>query len=328
VTRASLALLLAAATAGSARAAGPESDPAAAFRSIGPPPIPLPPTRAAGDAGPRTDYHPNGRPRSHGLYVTLGDRAVAQGVFTFWTANGNRQSQGRYAEGKPVGCFAVWMAGGERITGFADDGGLRVASCEPPRDAAAEVLEVAHGGGADAQVDLTFETFVAPGASVGARTHYTTDDPKMRAAIMALWRQRVGPWRLGGAAAARPAEDGYTGISGSGLAGWGRRATSWLDLEVWSELGLLWVHAKPEIADQREGVENVWTPFAAAHGEAAWRIAQEVELTAGARLEVRYPREIYRQTIFCRAPCDPRFDTWHMGGVAAGFVVGLRFLVW
>ncbi len=328
-------LLVCAALAGCGAARGPaaESDTSSAFRSVGPR-IPVPPVRPAAVGGGRTDSYANGRPRSHGFYAVRGDRAVANGGFTFWTADGDRQSQGRYREGQPVGCFAVWLPGGTRVTGFPAQGGLRPADCDPPPHPAAEVLELAHGGVGDPIVDLTLETFMAPGASVGARTsRYATDDPDMIAAVMALWRRRVGPWRFGGAASVRPAEDGYAGITGSGLAGWGRRATGWLDLEVWSELGLLWVHAKPQLEDHRNAVEDVWTPFAAAQGEVAWRIGKAVQLTAGGRFEVRYPRAIDRQTIFCTgstmsAYCDPIIDTWRMGGIAAGGVVGLRFLVW
>jgi hypothetical protein len=325
---------------GGAGSAATPADPGSAFRSVGPPPIPVPPVRPAGEAGGRSDYYPyypNGRLRSHGYYAVRGDRAVARGVFTFWTAAGTRQAQGRYQDGLPVGCFALWLRGGARVTGLADQGDLRPADCEPPSHPAAEVLELEHGGAGDPVVDVSFETFVAPGASVGARTtRYATDDPEIIAAVMAIWRRHVGAWRFGGAASVRPAEDSYGGITGSGLAGWGRQATSWLDLEVWSELGLLWVHARPELEDHRSAVENVWTPFAAVQGEVALRIGREIELTAGGRFELRYPRNIYRQTSFCAggtagglpAPCDTLFDTWRMGGIAAGAVLGLRFLVW
>lgn len=319
---------------GGARGPVPASDPSSAFRSTGGPPIPMPLVRPVGEAGGKSDFYANGRLRSHGFYAARGDRAVAHGVFTFWTSDGNRQAQGLYQEGQPVGCFAVWMPDGTKVTGFPDQGGLRPAACEPPHHPAAEVLELAHGGAGDPIVDLTFETFVAPGASVGARTtRYATDDPEFMAAVMAIWRRRVGPWRFGGAVGARPAEDGYAGITGAGLAGWSRPVNCRLGLEVWSELGLLWVHAKPQLEDHRNAVEDIWTPFAAAQGEVAWRISQSVELTAGGRFEVRYPRKIYRQTIFCAggtptAPCDALFDTWRMGGIAAGGILGVRFLVW
>lgn len=319
---------------GGARSAAPESDPSSAFRSIGPPQIPVPPARPAGESGARTDYYSDGHLRSHGPYVARGERAVAHGVFTFWTASGKRQVQGRYQDGQPVGCFAVWLPGGTRVTGFPDQGRLRPADCDPPGHQAAEVLEVVRGGTGEAEVDLTFEAFIAPGASVGARTsRYATDDPEIIGALMAIWRRRVGPWRFGGAASARPADDGYAGITFSGLAGWGRPLNCRFDLDVWSELGLLWVHAKPRLEDHRNSLEDVWTPFAAVQGEIGWRIGHEVELTAGARFEVRYPREIYRQTVFCSgsrptSSCDSLYDTWRMGGIAAGGVLGIRFLVW
>lgn len=324
-------MLLCAALAGcgGASTAAPESDPASAFRSIGPPPIPVPPVRPAGEAGGRTAYWANGRLRSHGFYVARGDRSVASGVFTFWTADGRRQGQGRYQDGRPVGCFAMWLADGTRLTGFPDQGSLRPADCDAPSHPAADVLEVAHGEVGEPIVDLSFQTFIAPWSSLGARTSkYATSDPEMTGALMILWRRRLDALRLGGSAGVRGAEYGYYGITATGLGGWGRQLTSWLDVEAWGELGVLFMQAKPQLADKREGREYLWTPVSAAQAEAAFRLGDSLELTAAARLELRYPRSVDRQTVFCRAPCDPMIDTWKTGGLAAGLVVGLRFLVW
>ena len=320
-------LLVLAASAGSARAAG-AAQPASPFRSIGPA-IPVPPALAASETGPRTDYYSNGRPRSHGLYVMRGDRSVAQGVFTFWAADGRRQSQGRYADGQPVGCFAVWLAGGQRITGFAEQGGLRVASCDPPSHAAADVIEDAHGEGGEPIIDLSFQSFVAPWSPLGARTSkYATSDPEMTGALMVLWRRHVGEARFGGAAGVRGAEYGYYGLTATGLGGWGRRLSSWLAVDAWGELGILFMQAKPQLEDHREGREYLWTPLSAAQAEASWRVSSSLEVTTAARFELRFPRSVDRQTIFCRAPCDPMTDTWKTGGIAAGVVLGFRFLVW
>lgn len=324
-----LVALVTAGCGGAASQPPPPADGGSAFRSIGLPPIPAPPARRAGEAGAHTAYHPNGKPRSHGLYVVRGDRAVPHGIWTFWLADGRRQAQGRYHEGQPVGCFAIWSARGDRITGLAESGALRPAPCQVPAHPAAEVLEQAHGEGGAPIVDLSFQTFVAPGSSLGARTtRYATADPEMTGALSAIWRRRVGAVRFGGAGGVRGAEYGYYGFTGAALAGWGRQLNPWLDFETWGELGALFMHAKPQLIDYREGREYLWTPFGAGQAELSFRIGQEIELTAAGRLELRYPRNVERQTIFCRAPCDAMIDTWSTGGFAAGAVLGLRFLVY
>ncbi len=327
--RAAVAFLLAAACGGGSGAAGAESDPASAFRSVGVPRIVVPPPRAVSEAGVRTQYYANGRPRSHGRYVAVGERALADGVWTYWQTDGSRRSQGRFQRGEPVGCFAIWLPRGQRVTGLAERGEFRPGACVPPGDSAVEVLEAAHGTGAPAVVDIGFETFLAPWSPLGARTSkYATDDPHMTGALMALWRRHVGEARFGGSAGVRGAEFGYYGLTAAGLAGWGRQLTGWLGVEAWGELGLLFMQAKPQLEDHREGREYLWTPIIAGEAEAAWRLATSLELTTGVRLELRYPRSVDRQTVFCRAPCDAMTDTWKTSGIAAGLVVGLRFLVW
>lgn len=328
-TAVALVALVAVGCGGGAGAVGRSQEPGSAFRSIGSSriPDPAPPPRA-GYTGAHTAYHADGQPRSHGAYARDGERSVPHGMWTFWLADGSRQSQGRFHLGVPVGCFAIWSHG-HRVTGLAEQGSIQPAACEPPRHEEADMIESSHGGEAQPPVDLAFETYLAPGAGLGARsTLYATDDPDMTWAVSALWRRRLGAVRIGGAVGLRAGEHDYFAVPVTVVGGWGRQLRTWLGVEAWGELGALVVQARPKLANYAIGREFFWTPLGAAQAEASWRIAGRLELSAGGRVELGLPREVDRTTRFCSFNCGQETDTWSLGGFTAGLVLGIRFLVW
>jgi len=310
-------------------ASDPAQDGSSAFRSIGPSRIPTPasPPRA-GYAGLHTDYHPNGRPRSHGAYVRRGEQSVPHGLWTFWLPDGSRQGQGRFHLGSPVGCFAVWSHG-HRVTGIAADGAIQPAACEPPPNEEADVVEAAHGGEAQPPVDFGFQSLIAPGAALGAEsTQYVTRDPDMTWALSAIWRRRLGPLRFGGAAGVRAGEYDYLAVPVTLVGGWGQTVNSWLAVDVWGELGALFLRAQPKLENYAVGKEYFWTPLTAVQAEASWRIAGRLELSLAGRAELAIPRDVERTSRLCFGVCGAVTDTWSIGGFTPGVVLGLRFLVW
>lgn len=307
---------------------GPSREPPSAFRSIGHSRLPVPaPPPSATAVGSHAEHYASGKPRSLGAYTLYQERSVPHGVWTFWSADGQRQGQGRFHLGSAVGCFAVWSHG-HRITGIASGGELQPAVCEPPPHQAADVLEQAHGGEAEPPVDLSFETLLAPGFGIGATsTRFRNNDADMIWAVSALWRRRAGWLRYGAALGVRGAEDDYFAVPVSAVAGWGRQVRTWLAVDVRGELGALVVSARPRVSSA-VGHEYFWTPLAALQADAGWRIAGSFELTLGARLEFGLPRDVERTTRVCSFNCGGETDTWSLGGLTAGLVVGGRFLVW
>lgn len=301
----------------------------AAFRSIGPSRIPIPPPPPRTDAvGTHTNRYDSGRPRALGAYTVYQQRSLPHGVWTFWAADGSRQGQGRFHLGSPVGCFAIWSHG-HRVTGIASDGAIRPAACEPPAHQAADILESAHGGEAQPPVDLTFETFIAPGADLGAEsTKYATRNPDMTWSLAGLWRRRFGPWRVGGMVGLRGAEYDYFGLPLAATAGWGRQLSTWFGIDLRGEIGAMILQARPQLENFAVGREFFWTPLTAAQADASWRIGGRLELSLGARLELAIPREVDRTTTFCSFACGNETDTWKLGGLTPGLVAGARFLVW
>lgn len=310
--------------------AGPAQDHQSAFRSIGPSRIPRPgPPPTPGYVGSHTAYYSNGRPQAHGTYIRRGAAAVPHGVWTFWLADGSRQSQGRFHMGDPVGCFASWTPEGHRVTGFASGGEIQPASCEPPRHEVADILESSHGGAAQPPVDLSFQTLISPGADLGVEsTRYRTGDPGMTWAVSAMWRRRVGPMRFGGALGLRAGEYDYLAVPVTLVGGWGRQMTTWLGLELWGEIGATVYRAQPQLENYAVAVEYFWTPVAAVQAEASWRIAGRLELSVAGRAELAIPRDVERSTLICFRLCGMETDTWSLGGFTPGLVIGLRFLVW
>lgn len=326
-----LAALLAVGCGGASGAVGPRQDPQSAFRSIGSSRIPQPePPRTASYVGADTTYYANGKPKSHGTYMIHRQRSVPHGLWTFWSADGNRQSQGRFHLGDPVGCFAVWTPQGDRVTGFAEKGEVSPASCAPPGHQEADMLESSYGGAVQPPVDVVLETFVAPGFGLGARsTKYVSSDPDMTGAASVMWRHRLrGGWRLGGALGMRLAEYDYSAVPATVVGGWRRQALTWLVFEVRGELGALFLFTRPQLENYAVGREYFWTPLSAVQAEASWHVSHQLELSIAARVELAMPREVERTTRVCSFVCGTEPDTWSIGGVTPGVVLGVRFLVW
>ena len=321
--------LCALACGGSAVEGGASQSPESAFRSIGPSRIPTPPAPPGNRAvGSHTERYASGLPRALGTYTVYQQRSVPHGIWTFWSADGSRQGQGRFHLGSPVGCFAIWSHG-HRVTGIASDGEIQPGACEPPVHQEADILESAHGGEAQPPVDLTFETFLAPGADLGTEsTKYATNDPEMTWSLAGLWRRRFGALRVGGMVGLRGAQYDYFALPVAATAGWGRQLTTWLGIDLRGELGVMVWQARPQLENFAVGKEWFWTPLSAVQAEASWRIAGRLELFAGGRLELALPREVDRTTTFCSFNCGNETDTWSLGGLTPGLVLGLRFLVW
>lgn len=314
--------------------AGPAEEPQVAFRPLGPLRVPAPsPSGEARLEGPFTTFYPNGKPESHGAYAVHGGRSLPHGMWTFWLADGSRQAQGRFHMGDPVGCFASWSGAGGLTTGIADHGEIQPADCDPPRHEEADLLEAAHGGAARPRGDIAFQTFVAPGAELGARsTRFTPRDPAMTSAFSVILRRRFGAARFGGEAAIRLSDSyDYMGSSVTAVGGWGAQPARWLAVDVWGELGGLFLWARPELegVGPSHGRIFLWTPLTAAQAEASWRLRDRIELSLAGRFELRIPRDVEKKAEFCGAfSCIEQNDTWSLGGVALGAVLGLRFVFW
>lgn len=311
--------------------AGPEPPPVT-LPASGPLRVPIPSSLDRPILeGPYTSYYPNGKPESFGSYAITKGRSVPHGMWTFWQGDGSRQSQGRFHQGQPVGCFASWSDEGALSTGVAERGEIRPASCDPPRHEEADMLEARHGGRVQARGDISFQAMMGVGAGFGARsTRYVPADPALREMLALVVRRRLGSLRVGAAAGLRLADaDGYIGSTATALGGWSLPSGP-VALDAWLELGGLFLWAEPHLEDGRisHGRVFLWTPLAASQVEVSMRVSPRFELTLAGRLELRFPREVERATLFCGFGCIEESDTWSLGGVAPGAGAGARLVLW
>lgn len=309
------------------------SEPPVKLPSAGPLHVPHPSSPGAAPLdGPYGSYYPNGKPESLGSYALVRGRSVAHGMWTFWRADGTRQSQGRFHFGEPVGCFASWSDEGVRSTGIGERSEIRPAACDPPRHEEADILEASHGGDVRPRGDIGFQALMGIGSRLGARsTRYVPADPALTQMLALLVRRYIGALRIGGAAGLRLSDaDGYFGATATALGG-GVIASGSTELDGRIELGGLLLWARPTLEDGRlsHGRVFLWTPLAATQVEGSWRLTSRFALTLAGRLELRFPRDVERETLFCGNSCEEEMmDTWSMGGVALSAGLGARILLW
>ncbi len=97
--------------------------------------------------GPMTEWHANGRVKSHGKFVVQNGKSVPHGIWSFWYPSGKRLSVGRYHYGDPVACFAGWDADGEMTTYLPTGDRLRKAKCRAEIDPEASQLAESYASG-------------------------------------------------------------------------------------------------------------------------------------------------------------------------------------
>jgi hypothetical protein len=289
-----------------------------------------------GVEGPYTRWYPSGGLHTHGSYADLGARSVPHGLWAFWYPDGRRRLLGHYRRGLPHGCFAAWDEEGTRRTGIVVGDELRVTSCELPDDA--EIVAVERGGPparTAARADATVQAMLGPN-QLGARNPtQLVPDPGMTMAVSLTARAHLGQLRIGPTGSARLADDpGFQAFTLGGTIGWRLPAPHpRLDAELATELAVqrlaLSALRSNQLGAQFSGtVAPIWTPLAALQLGLSFAVSSEVALFAGARVDGFPARDVDREVIYCNVGCTESIpETWRVGGLSFGAVLGLRVVV-
>lgn len=282
--------------------------------------------------GPITTWHDNDQLESHGSYLVRGNASVPHGAWIIWHPNGQRWSVGRYHDGQPVGCFAVWDEEGERRTAQVVGDQMIARDCEPPHIDVADHLELDHHE-ADRQPrgDMLFAMLLSP-SKLGIKAEgYDPEDPELSYGFRAAFRKRSGADRYGVAFGLRKPEadlDDYFGYTSSFT--FAHRLTSptaSYAVEVGAEAGIQLTKARPRSAQGRLAFEPhyFWTPLAAGQIELSQRLGHRFELTAATRLEARFPRGVEHESLFAGERVT---NTFELGGTMLGLTLGFRAGLW
>lgn len=310
-----------------------EPAPAATNEVLG---VYRPTSRGRALDGAYIDWHASGNLRSHGNFTLRGNRALANGVWTFYRADGTPAVTGRYVFGVPVGCFAVWVDGGERLTFEARGGELVKHKCAPPRSADAEAIAERYRR--DKSGKLTAEQFsfgvgflATPNSVPATSPDLMQPESTARYNARIELRRAINRFKVGLSASVIGTDLVRTWSSSAALLGGLSLVPRWrpFDVEVSAELGVKLYSSLPRIDEDRVGTtERFFTPYGGLQLAAGYRFAQY----ASVYLAVLAQHDLtYREERFSRY-CDPLTcvdipATWNIGG---GFVAGmlqLRLLV-
>jgi hypothetical protein len=287
-----------------------------------------------GVEGPFTSWYPDGRLAFHGSYKNFGSRSVPDGLWIFWYPSGQRRLMGEYHRGQPQGCFVAWDEGGTSKTGLVEGDQLRVQTCTPPSDE--EVIALEGGGHAKATAatfaDLHIEAMAGPNRIGAANPDQVAQDPGMVVAFSAAARKHLGKLRVGPTVGVRPAnESAYLALAFGATAAW--RLPQYhprLDTEVSLEMAAQRIDVSTAQRRMQPGVGSVvfWTPLPAAQLSFAIALTPNMEALVAARVDGVPARDVEKGVVYCNVGCSPPVaETWSIGGVSAGIVLGLRFLV-
>jgi hypothetical protein len=287
-----------------------------------------------GIEGPFTSWYPNGTLAAHGSYLHFGARSVPHGLWTFWYPDGRRRTLGQYHRGQPQGCFAAWDEAGQRKTGTLEGDVLRVADCTPPADD--EVVAIERGAKettSPASYDFHLLGMAGPNR-IGAANHMqVAQDPGMTVALSAAARKHLGPLRVGPLVGARIAnEAGYLAFAFGATAAW--RLPSFhsrIDTELAVDLAVERISIANAQRRMQRGVASLalWSPLPALQANMAIALSPNIDAVVGARVDGIPARDVDTDLIYCDyfGCVGPVRETWSVGGISYGIVLGLRLAV-
>jgi hypothetical protein len=275
--------------------------------------------------GPFSSWHHNGTLASRGDYATLGTRSVPEGVWTFWYADGKPRLVGQYRRGEPQGCFAAWNESGERTTGVMRDDVLHVESCTPPDDDKEVVPQTT-------RADIHLQGMAGPNHIGASNPVQVASDPAMTVGVTVGARKHLGRLRLGGVASVRIAnETGYLGLAFGATAGWQLpRFHPRIDAELSAELALQRISASDVQRRMQAGTASLTflSPLPALQLSFAIGLSPTMQALVGARIDGIPERDVEREVVYCGLGCSPPMqETWTIGGLSYGAVLGIRFLI-
>ncbi len=278
-----------------------------------------------GIEGPYSSWHPNGQLASRGEYVNLGARSVPEGLWSFWYPDGAPRLVGRYHRGEPQGCFVGWNEKGERNTGTLRGDELHFERCTPPEQPSEATTSVTFA-------DIHLQGMAGPNDLGAARAVAVAPDPAMTVAMSAGARKRLGRLRVGAVGGVRIGnETGYRSLSFGGTAAWELpRVHRRVDTEIGVELGVQRIGASDVQRRMQPGTASLsfWSPLPAAQLSVAFALSPALEAIVGARVDGVPDYEVDRQVVYCGLGCSqPMAETWTIGGVSYGLVLGFRFLL-
>jgi hypothetical protein len=298
---------------------------------------------ARGDVvdGPATEWYADGTIKSHGAFTLVDGASVPDGVWTFWYPSGERNIQGRYAEGVPVGCFGVWDAAGAARTYVHVDGAFQESDCTIFIDRQASELAERYGGPAlDYTEDpgLGAETFSAAievGASPSslpiAADELTQPDVPIQQDLRVSLRRRAGWLKLGGVAGVTITdrrEDwraSFGGLASVSIP----TGVDRIDIELSTEIGTRLYSALPRMDEwQAVGPEHFLLAYGGAQAAFGVRLTDEIGLYTVLHAESDLGRTTTRSSKWCGPfACGSSEATWHVGGTQLAAALQLRFLV-
>jgi hypothetical protein len=286
------------------------------------------PAMPGGVNGPYSGWYPDGTLKSHGRYVDVGARSVAEGLWAFWRADGSRWVMGLYHRGEPAGCFVEWGEDGTRRTGIVVGTEFRAAPCKPPPDDEMAVLEghrreLASAGWAD----FSLTAFAGPNRLGASNGNLAIPDPDSTFALALTPRARIGRWRVGPTVGMRPGDDqtGMAYVLGAQV-GW--QLPSFhprVETEVAADIAAQYIRVDA-VRPRNGGIASVhfWSPLLALQARAAFVLSPTLSAILGARVEGTPARSVGRDTVYCDFACfAPVHETWDVGGLGYGVTLGL-----
>lgn len=285
-----------------------------------------------GVAGPYTSWYADGTLQSHGSYANYGARSVPEGIWAFWYPSGQRRVLGEYKRGMPTGCFATWDEAGTRRTGTVEGDQLRVSPCTPPDDDEIAAVESGSTGAPapPAWGDLSLQAMAGPNDFGAAHETQVTPNPSTILALGITGRKHYGRFRVGPTFGARlSSESNYRSLAVGGSAAWvlpsfHRR----IETELSADLAL----ERMSVTAQRQGVPgearlNFMNPRPALQLSLALALSPNVQALVAARVDGLPTRDVESATVYCDFGCAaPVMETWQIGGISYGAVLGLRLV--
>ena len=291
--------------------------------------------------GPMTTWTAGGELQSHGEFIIDANGVShADGLWTFWHANGHVRSRGHFAGGLPVGCVSRWDEDGTAHTGRWNSEQLvyEDVPCKGPTKTGLRELEseLEDERTDTVKFDLALSTLVIGGGFGIRNDGYVVGNPNMTSNVEFALRRHVGKLRLGAVVAQRWSDDGDHD-------GWLAAATTAYPIPSFHEkvnlegsvaLGVQRTFANLKLREDPD-FESVnplvfFGLYAALELQAVVPIHRNVAFVLSTRAEGGIPTDWETNTILQRGTEEPiqSVENWEIGRYSVGLGLGLRVLLY